>query len=98
MKELSSSETSVSIYQTTRRDMPEDSKSHTRRRENLESHLAKFCDIRSDLRRFEKIGGVTSFGSIPRIFSNIFIGVVSINSNEILEVCCLSLLCVVSIH
>jgi hypothetical protein len=39
MEAVSSSETSVNIYQTTRRDFPEDSHLHTRRRENLKSHL-----------------------------------------------------------
>jgi hypothetical protein len=38
MKEAaSSSETSVNFYQTTRRDIPEDSHIHNRRRENLKS-------------------------------------------------------------
>jgi hypothetical protein len=32
------SETSVNFYQTTRRNNPEDSHFHIRRRENLESH------------------------------------------------------------
>jgi hypothetical protein len=32
------SETSVNFYQTTRRNIPEDSHLHTRRRENLKSH------------------------------------------------------------
>jgi hypothetical protein len=32
------SETSVSIYQTAKRNIPEDSHLHTRRRENLTSH------------------------------------------------------------
>jgi hypothetical protein len=35
----STSETSVNFYQTTRRFNPEDSYLHTRRRENLKSHL-----------------------------------------------------------
>jgi hypothetical protein len=35
----STSETSVSFYQTTRCNIPEDSHLHTRRRENLKSHL-----------------------------------------------------------
>jgi hypothetical protein len=35
------SETSVN-YQTTRRSIPEDSHLHTRRRENLKSHLIKY--------------------------------------------------------
>jgi hypothetical protein len=35
----STSETSVNLYQTTQRNIPEDSRLHTRRRENLKSHL-----------------------------------------------------------
>jgi hypothetical protein len=35
MEEVSSSETSANIYQTTWRNIPEDSHLHTRRRENL---------------------------------------------------------------
>jgi hypothetical protein len=39
MKEtVSTSETSVSFYQTTLRNIPEDYHLHTRRRENLKSH------------------------------------------------------------
>jgi hypothetical protein len=39
---VSCSETSVSIYQITRRNIPEDSNLHTHRRENLKSYLAIF--------------------------------------------------------
>jgi hypothetical protein len=35
---VAASETSVNVYQTTRRNNPEDSKLHTCRRENLKSH------------------------------------------------------------
>jgi hypothetical protein len=35
---VSTSETSVNFYQTTWRNIPEDSHLHTRRRENLKSH------------------------------------------------------------
>jgi hypothetical protein len=38
MEAISTPETSVSIYQTARRNIPEDSHLHTRRRENLKSH------------------------------------------------------------
>jgi hypothetical protein len=37
MEAASASETSVNVYQTTRRYNPEDSHLHTRRRENLKS-------------------------------------------------------------
>jgi hypothetical protein len=39
MEAASTSETSVNFYQTTRRYNPEDSHLHTRRRENLKSHI-----------------------------------------------------------
>jgi hypothetical protein len=49
MDAASTSETSVNFYQTTRRNIPEDSHLHTRCRENLKSHLItyglKFTDI-----------------------------------------------------
>jgi hypothetical protein len=38
MEAASTSETSKNLYQTTRRNNPEDSRLHTRRRENLKSH------------------------------------------------------------
>jgi hypothetical protein len=38
---VSTSETSVRFYQTTRRNTPEDGHLHTRSRENLKSHLVK---------------------------------------------------------
>jgi hypothetical protein len=36
------SKTSVNFYQTTRLNIPEDSDLHTRRRENLKSHLKRY--------------------------------------------------------
>jgi hypothetical protein len=42
MEAVSSSETLVSIYQTSWFNIPEDSHLHTRRRENLKSHLKCF--------------------------------------------------------
>jgi hypothetical protein len=38
METASTSETSANFHQTTRRNNPEDSNLHTRRRENLKSH------------------------------------------------------------
>jgi hypothetical protein len=38
MEAASTSETSINLYQTTRRNIPEDSYPHSRRRENLKSH------------------------------------------------------------
>jgi hypothetical protein len=45
LEAVSTSETSVNSYQTTWRNMPEDSHFHTRRRENLKSHLFLFIKI-----------------------------------------------------
>jgi hypothetical protein len=39
MAATNTSETSLNVYQTTRHDIPEDIHLHTRRRENLKSHL-----------------------------------------------------------
>jgi hypothetical protein len=45
METVSTSETSVNFYQTTRRKNPEVSQLHTRRRENLKFHLGQIaCD------------------------------------------------------
>jgi hypothetical protein len=41
MEAVSSSETLVNIYKTTRRNIPEDSYLHTHRRENLKSDEEK---------------------------------------------------------
>jgi hypothetical protein len=41
MEAASTSETSVNFYQTTRRNNPQDSHLHTRRRENLKSDLVQ---------------------------------------------------------
>jgi hypothetical protein len=41
MEAVSTSKTSVNFYQTTRRNNPEDSHLHTRRRESLKSHKNK---------------------------------------------------------
>jgi hypothetical protein len=48
MEAVRTSETSVNINLTTRRYIPEESKLHTRRRENLKSHMVDIC--------FEKTG------------------------------------------
>jgi hypothetical protein len=39
MEAVSTSETAVSLYETSRRNIPEDGHFHTRRRENLKSQL-----------------------------------------------------------
>jgi hypothetical protein len=41
MEATSTSETSVNVYQTMGRNIPEDSHLHTRRRENLKFHLSQ---------------------------------------------------------
>jgi hypothetical protein len=43
METVHTSETSVNIYLTTRQYIPEDCKLHTRRRENLKSHIILTC-------------------------------------------------------
>jgi hypothetical protein len=45
MEAASTSETSVKFHQTTRRNNPEDSHLHTRRRENLKFHIIGFVRI-----------------------------------------------------
>jgi hypothetical protein len=47
MEAVRTSETSVHSNETTRRYIPEDSKLHTRRRENLKSHTQQFCFTKS---------------------------------------------------
>jgi hypothetical protein len=46
MEIVSTSETSVSFYQTTRRNIPEDGHFHTRHRKNMKSHNDMF--VRGD--------------------------------------------------
>jgi hypothetical protein len=47
MEAVTSSETSVTFYQTTRRNIPEDSHLDPRRRENLKPHIIyNGCKIR----------------------------------------------------
>jgi hypothetical protein len=45
MEAVRTSETSVNLNVNTRRYIPEDSKLHTRRRENLKSHKSPKFDI-----------------------------------------------------
>jgi hypothetical protein len=45
METVNSSETSVNIYQTTRRNVLEYSHYHTRRRENLKSHPVSYLKL-----------------------------------------------------
>jgi hypothetical protein len=47
MVSVSTSDTSVNFYKTTRRNNPEDSHLHTRRRENLKSHITACLLIQS---------------------------------------------------
>jgi hypothetical protein len=55
--EAVNSETSINIYQTTRRNIPEDSHLFIRRRENLKSHLMNLYGVATQqyVRRFETI-------------------------------------------
>jgi hypothetical protein len=54
MEAVNTSETSVSFYQATRRNIPEDSHLHTHRRKNLKSHQENFFLKRQDPVRGEK--------------------------------------------
>jgi hypothetical protein len=45
MEAARTSETLVDIYLTTRQYIPEDSESHTHRRENLKSHVCKVFKV-----------------------------------------------------
>jgi hypothetical protein len=60
MEAVSTSETAVNFYETTRRNNPEDGQIHARRRENLKSHLIKLCSHvgtpMSNLTWFNSIG------------------------------------------
>jgi hypothetical protein len=44
MEAVSTSETSVNFYETTRRNILEDSHLHTHRHENLKSHIAEVIE------------------------------------------------------
>jgi hypothetical protein len=48
MEAVNTSETSVTFYKSTRRNVPEDSRLHTRRRENLKSHLKEITSVLCD--------------------------------------------------
>jgi hypothetical protein len=73
MEAARTSETSVNVYQTTRRYNPEDSHLRTHRRENLKSYLeyALFDKMKDPLRDLiDKTGKVCSLEStkIPKVF------------------------------
>jgi hypothetical protein len=50
MEAASTSETWVNFYQTTRRNIPKDTRVHTRRRENLKSHFLILSFSSSNIR------------------------------------------------
>jgi hypothetical protein len=56
MDSASTSETSINFYQTTRRSNPEDRQLHTRRRQNLKSHLriGPFVPMKEELTGSQK--------------------------------------------
>jgi hypothetical protein len=60
MEAVSTSETSVNIYQTTWRNILEDSHLHTRRRENLKSHT----DFLFILLGLQAVSSINSLSSI----------------------------------
>jgi predicted transcriptional regulator of viral defense system len=47
MKAASTSKTSANFYQNIRRNNPENSHLHTRRRENLRSHIVQYISAKS---------------------------------------------------
>jgi hypothetical protein len=53
MEAVSTSETSVNIYQTAGRNIPEDSHLHTRRRENLKSHQVVLLRTRQAVKTYK---------------------------------------------
>jgi hypothetical protein len=53
LEAVSSTVMSISIYQTTRRNIPEDSYIHIRRRENLKFHVSRSCSCLVDVWRNE---------------------------------------------
>jgi hypothetical protein len=55
MEAASTSETSVNFYQTARRNIPEDSYLHTRRRKNLKSKIAYWLLISVEGKRISVI-------------------------------------------
>jgi hypothetical protein len=55
MEAVSTYETSVNFYQTAQRNIPEDSHLHTRRRENLKSHLVIWEVSRSAYNQLFKV-------------------------------------------
>jgi hypothetical protein len=73
MEAASTSETSVNFYQTTRRNNPENSYFHSRRRENLKSHMNCLTFMRCILTRDGQKDGrhanvtVTPFSRILKI-------------------------------
>jgi hypothetical protein len=68
MEAARTSETSVDIQLRTRQYIPEDSELHTRRRENLKSHIA--CSylkhLKGSLTRREMLHGASGFTSHPK--------------------------------
>jgi hypothetical protein len=67
IKAARTSETSVNVYQTTRRNIPEDSKLHTRRREKLKSDI--FKDRLFNMLSFPT--RIKKYFRIPRYYSSL---------------------------
>jgi hypothetical protein len=55
MEAVSTSQTSANFYQTTRRNIPEDSHLHIRRRKKLKSHKHSLVVVRLLAQRIEEI-------------------------------------------
>jgi hypothetical protein len=65
MEAVRTPETSANFYQTTRRDMPEDS-FHNRRRENLKSHI--FNAANRPIIKLSRLIRGSSIGGMPQSF------------------------------
>jgi hypothetical protein len=68
MEAIITSETSVNFYQTTRRNITEDSHLHTRRRENLKSYKTLIFEVNF---QFQIVKVFRTFGSVSQCMKKI---------------------------
>jgi hypothetical protein len=69
METSSTSETSVNFYQSIRRNNPQDSHLHTRRRENLKPHKFKIIHMLTDIQTYQRNRKQTSGREKTRKFT-----------------------------
>jgi hypothetical protein len=67
LEAVRTSGTSVSFYQTTRPNIPDDSHLHTRRRENLKSHIVGSC-FKTPTRKGNRVQSCPVLVDIPKKF------------------------------